>query len=155
MNWGKGRMMRDCKLTANCLGTIEHDHRVYAGCTYSHSFLPGHPPNFLDGKGLPPDMDVILEAHGVPKKKLKDELSQDLEAAGFNPKGRVEDLEARCIDAGIPTMKAVDKKIPGYVNKPKGAYQIAYELGWIDASKRNSEGNLVSWLGAIVKEDAP
>jgi hypothetical protein len=27
-------------------------------------------------------MDVILKAHGMPRKKWKDELSQDLEAAG-------------------------------------------------------------------------
>jgi hypothetical protein len=43
----------------------------------------------------------------------------------------------------------------GYVDKPKGALEIAYELGFIDSSKRNSAGRLVSWQGAIVREDAP
>ena len=97
INWGKGRMMRDCELTPGCLGTIEHEHRVYAGTTYSHSFKPGNPPHFLDGKPAPPEEDVILEARGIPRKKRKEELYQDLEAAGFNPKGKVEVLKARCM----------------------------------------------------------
>jgi hypothetical protein len=154
MNWGKGRMMRDCELTAGCLGTIEHDDRVYAGSTYSHTFTAGNPPKFLDGNEVPPELDVVLEANCLQRKKRKDELVQDLEAGGYNGKGGVVDLKARCIDAGIPTMKTEDRIKPGYVNKPKGAYDIAYELGWIDANKRNSEGNLVSWQGAIIREPA-
>jgi hypothetical protein len=77
-----------------------------------------------------------------------------LEAAGFNAKGGVVDLKARCLDASIPTMKAIDRMMPGYVNKPKGAFDIVYELGWIDANKRNSDGNLLSWQGAILREPA-
>jgi hypothetical protein len=147
-------MMRDCELTHGCLGTIKHKHRVYTGCTYSHSFKPGNPPQFLDGKNIPSEPDVILEAHGVSRKKRKDELSQDLEAARFNPKGRVKDLKARCEDAGIPMMMANDKKLSGYINKPKGALDIAYEHGLIDPSKQDYDGKLVSWQGAILKKDA-
>ena len=145
MNWGKGRMMRNCELTAGCLGTIVHDDRVYESSTYSHQYAAGNPPKFLEGNEVPPEFDEILEANCIQRKKRKDELVQDLEAAGYNGKGGVVDLKARCVDAGIPTMKTEDRIKPGYVNKRKGAYDIAYELGWIDANKRNSEG--ISCLG--------
>ncbi len=49
------------------------------------------------------------------------------------------------------TTKYVDRKVPGYIKKPKGAYNIAYKLGWIDASKKNAEGKIVSWEGISMK----
>jgi hypothetical protein len=104
---------------------IVAEHLVYAGSTYSHSFKPRNPPHFLDGKAAPPEADVILEAIGIPRKKRNDELIKDLEAAGFNPKGKVEVLKARCVEARIAIMTADNKKISGYVDKPKGALEIA------------------------------
>jgi hypothetical protein len=154
MNWGKGRMMRDCELTEGCLGTIEHEDRVYAGETYQHYFKAGHPPKFHDGTNVPAEADAIVETNAKRVQKRKSELILDLEAGGYNSKGRVDDLKARCRGAGIPLEKLVDKTIPGYVGKPKGALDIAYELGWIDASKRNEEGRIVSWNGAILRDAA-
>jgi hypothetical protein len=46
--------------------------------------------------------------------------------------------------------KQIDKTIPGYLGKPKGALDIAYELGWIDSNRKNAEGKIVSWNGAIL-----
>ena len=54
MNWGKGRMMRDCELTTACLGTIDHDDRVYASSTYSHTSTGDNSPKFLDGNEVLP-----------------------------------------------------------------------------------------------------
>jgi hypothetical protein len=42
--------------------------------------------------------------------------------------------------------------MPGYGNKPKGTFDIAYKLRWIETNRRNSEANLVSWQGAIIRE---
>jgi hypothetical protein len=60
-----------------------------------------------------------------------------LDKAGINLKGNVLVLEERRQQAGISLKKLLDKIIPGYVGKPKGAFQIVYERGFLDADKKN------------------
>jgi hypothetical protein len=68
MSWGKGRKMRESVLTDACVGTIEHEDRVYPGCTHSHSFLPSDkPPVFFDGNKPPPEHDIVLERNSEKK----------------------------------------------------------------------------------------
>jgi hypothetical protein len=42
-------------------------------------------------------------------------------------------------------VKSVDKTIPGYAGKPKGALNIAHGLERIDVSKKTTEGKIMSW----------
>jgi hypothetical protein len=152
MTWGKGRQMRESVLTDGCVGTIQHKDRVFPGCTYSHSFLPSdEPPTFYDGNVPPPKHDVTHERNVLEKDKNKDDLVRDLEAEGINSKGNVPVLKDRCRQAGISLKKSLDNLTPGYVGKPKGAVQIAYERGFIDAQKKNASGKVVSWEGMIIK----
>jgi hypothetical protein len=63
----------------------------------------------------------------VEKDKNKEDLVRDLEGAAINSKGNVPVLKERCQQAGISLKKSLDNLIPGFVSKPKGAVQIAYE----------------------------
>jgi hypothetical protein len=103
-----------------CVGTIDHEDRAHAGCTYSHSFLPGDkPPVFFDGKKPPPEYDIILERSASIKDKTKDDLVRDLVVAEINAKGKVPVLKERCQQAGIPLQKTLDQLTAGYIDKPK------------------------------------
>jgi hypothetical protein len=57
-----------------------------------------------------------------------------------------------CGGPGISLEITLDKLIPGFVGKPKGVLQIAYERGFIDANKKNAGGKIVSWEGSIIKD---
>jgi hypothetical protein len=108
-----------------------------AGCTYSHSFLPGDkPPVFFDGKEPPPEYDIILERGASTKDKTKDDLVRDLEAEEINAKGNVPVLKERCRQAGILLQKILDRLTAGYVGKPKATLQVAYERGFIEEERR-------------------
>jgi hypothetical protein len=96
--------------------------------------------------------DIILERNAIEKHKNKDELVRDLEAAEINSNGNVIVLKERCRQAGIALKKTVDSITPGYIGKPKGALQIAYERGFLDAEKKNAAGKVVSWEGTIIKD---
>jgi hypothetical protein len=76
----------------------------------------------------------------------------DLDAAGINSKGNVPVLKKRCQQAGISIEKTLDKLIPGFVGKPKGALQIVYERGFNDSNKNNAGSKIVSWEGLIIKD---
>jgi hypothetical protein len=45
--------------------------------------------------------------------------------------------------------KTLDKLIPGFVGIPKGALQIAYERGFIDASQQEKRRRQDRFLGRI------
>jgi hypothetical protein len=150
MSWGKGRKMRESVLTDACVGTIERKDRVYPGCTHSHSFLPSDkPPVFFDGKEPPPEHDIVLERNSEKKVENKDDLVRDLDTAGIKSKGNIPVLKERCRQAGISLEKNLDKLIPGFAGKPKGALQILYERGFIDANKKNAGGKIVSWKDVV------
>jgi hypothetical protein len=84
--------------------------------------------------------------------KNKDNLVRDLDAAGINSRGNVPVLKERCRQAGISLEKTLDKLIPGFVGKPKGALQLSYERGFINANKKNAGGKIVSWEGSTIKD---
>jgi hypothetical protein len=150
MSWGKGRKMRESVLTDACVGTIEHEDRVYPGCTHSHSFLPSDKsPGFFDGNEPPREHDIVLEWNSEKKVKNNDDLVRDLDAAGINSTGNVPVLKERCRQAGISLEKPLDKLIPGFVGIPKGALQMAYECGFIDASQQEKRRRQDRFLGRI------
>jgi hypothetical protein len=113
-----------------------------------------HPTNlrFFYGNEPPPDQDIELERNSEKKVKNKDDLVRDLDAAEINSNGNLPVLKERCRQAGISLEKKLDKLIPGVAGKPKGALQISYERGFIDANKKNAGGKIVSWEGSIIKD---
>ena len=66
---------------------------------------------------------------------LKLELMSKLQEKGINkPKGSRSKLQGLCLSNGIMVTQKVPNVAQGWVSKPKGAFQILFERGWIDPS---------------------
>jgi hypothetical protein len=67
---------------------------------------------------------------------LKEKLIEMLKKENIlNPKGCLQHLQQQCIGLNLPT--SVQEPIireEGWVNKPKGAFQILFKHGWKDPS---------------------
>ena len=50
----------------------------------------------------------------------------------INPSGTKKSLQEQCTRLNIPIKARVDVVVEGWHKKPKGAFQILYERGWID-----------------------
>jgi hypothetical protein len=142
--------MRDSILTADCMGSCQHDRCVLVGKTQHMVFCD---------TDLPPVLDPNCPKHQSPTGAMKTrdmtvvELQQRLEAEGFNSDGKRAELESRCVLANLPTKLAEPVMTAGYVGTPKGAAHIPFERGFFDASLKLENGKKVSMIGAKLVED--
>ena len=69
-----------------------------------------------------------------PKNMNKDELKEILQqhSPGINTKLNKKKLQQLCSRLGLPFKKPVSIFREGWVDKPKGMFQILWERGWID-----------------------
>jgi hypothetical protein len=153
MSWGKGKKFERAG-TDGCLCWYNRTQRPSLPRLYSLSQLSPirQTSRFFYSNEPPPEHEIVLERNSEKKVKNKDDLRRDLDAAGINSKGNVPILKERCRQARISLEKNLDKLIPGFVGKPKGALQISYERGLIDANKKNAGGKIASWEGSIIKD---
>ena len=71
----------------------------------------------------------------VTKNKLKWMLARDLSKT--NRGDKVEDLKKEAAAKGIPLTYTEEKVEEGWLNSPKGNFQVAYERGFVDVAKAN------------------
>ena len=74
--------------------------------------------------------------------------------------GRAKDIQARCVQAGIVLVKSVVDKREGYIGKPKGVKQIAWERGFFTKEMFSKGEVTVEGLrkdenGVVVKTNHP
>jgi hypothetical protein len=153
LNWshgGKQRHMRDSILTADCIGSSEHDRCILVGKTQHMVFRDTDLPPVLD-----PKCPKLQSPTGAMKTRDMTvvELRQRLEAEGFNSDGKRVELESRCVLANLPTKLSEPVMTSGYVGTPKGAAHIAFERGFFDSSMKLRNGKKVSMIGAKLVED--
>jgi hypothetical protein len=122
--------------------TIIRQEQGYLG-TYPRRLKPGDIQKmiFQDGDEGPFWMQEMerqqkkydIVKSGTRKRKLtKAELLDRLKEKGIVTKGRVADLVVAAQNNGIPVEEEVQKIQEGWVGKPKGLLQVAYERGLID-----------------------
>jgi hypothetical protein len=154
LNWshgGKQRHMRDSVLTADCIGSSEHDRCIIVGKTQHMVFRD---------QDLPPVLDPTCPKTQLPTGVMKTramtvvELRQRLEAEAINSDGKRAELESRCLLANLPTKLSEPVMTAGYVGTPKGAAHIAFERGFFDSSLKLPNGKKVSMIGARLVEEA-
>ena len=75
------------------------------------------------------------------------ELKQILEQNGFSSDGQKLALQQRCKQANLPTSKAVQKIVEGYIGKAKGGAEIGFERGFWDRNLKLPNGKTIS-MGA-------
>jgi hypothetical protein len=159
-NWGgKQKIMRDSIIVEGCLGP--YDALLTIGDTQSMVFSASDdgpiniPINMRESKKL----DVVI---GRKKKdKTKSELLQELiTTKGFTPKRNhtKKELEIMAVQFGLTLYHDVDDIKEGWINKPKGIYQILFERGWIDITKTYMLDGKAEWCdesGIIMEQYLP
>ena len=72
--------------------------------------------------------------NGIKKCNLtKPSLVAKLKADGvLNPSGTKKELQEQCHKRGISTTVEESDITEGWIGKPKGAFQVLYERGWVD-----------------------
>jgi hypothetical protein len=123
--------------TKEYLGPFHSDqYKLQVSDTQSMTFTHDNPgPFYL----LPADRDkrkYDVETNRQRQRPiLKEWLVEMLEAENIvNPKGNLKKLQQQCKALNLPIQCSETVIIKGWVWKPKGAFQILYEQGWIDPS---------------------
>ena len=112
-------------------------------------FQADDPPPIFDSAAEKFDQEVPM-ANAIRKLTVV-ELRKKLEDKGLNSAGRAADLRERARQADIPITESSVKVIPGYINKPKGALQIAFERGFLDKDGKLYNGKKASLTGTKSK----
>ena len=69
------------------------------------------------------------------QERLKIDLITALREEGVrDPKGTKKELQKLCKDRNLPIKYSTEIVEEGWLGKPKGAFQILFEIGWIDPS---------------------
>jgi hypothetical protein len=148
LGWGgKQKPMRDSVLTAQDVGSFDHDRRVQVGETQSMVFQLGDNPP-IDSPNAPASDTVDGE---IEKFYDVNELRAILQEKGLESTGKKTALEQRCKNADLPLKRKVPKITPGYIGSAKGGKQIAFERGFFDATCK-MDGVEVSWEGDLIKD---
>jgi hypothetical protein len=88
-------------------------------------------------------------------KFIKAELIQKLEAANLPTWGTKKDITARCNANSIETSEERPKIIEGWMGKPKGAFQVLFERGFIQVKDHQTVADAFkSYTMAGKKNDA-
>jgi hypothetical protein len=87
------------------------------------------------------------------KDILKNKLVEDLKEMGIEkPGGTLKQLQLHCKRLNLPTAYQEERIEEGWVNKPKGSFQVLYERGWINPNmwkqytnegRKDEMGNLI------------
>ena len=142
--------MRKSILTKDDLGELVHDKKLTVGTEQSMIFQANDTPPIFDPTAEKLDQQVA-EINKI-RKLTAVELRNKLEDKGLNSAGRVKDLVERAKLADIPITESSVKIIPGYIDKPKGALQIACERGLIDQNGKVLNGKKASLSGTKSKD---
>ena len=130
--------MRNSILTKEDLGEFTHENTLTVGSEQFMVFRPDDPPPIFDSAAE--KLDQEFPTTNKIRKLTVAELRKKLEDKGLNLVGWVADLRERAQQADIPITESSIKIIPGYVNKPKGILQIAFERGFLDKSGKLHNG---------------
>jgi hypothetical protein len=154
---GKQPTMRSSVIkTKDYLGPFHSDqYKLQVGDTQSMTFAHDDPGPFY----LSP-ADVEKRKYDVETNRqrqrpiLKERLVEMLEAENIvNPKGNLKKLQQQCKALNLPIRCSETVIIEGWVGKPKGAFQILYERGWIDPSnlRQYTEKGKVNEMGILLE----
>jgi hypothetical protein len=132
-------MMRNTIMVDGCLGP--HEKQLTVGDTQTMVFSENDdgPINMPIGIRDTKKYDIVIGKK--TKEKTKSEILQELVTTrGFHPKRNFakKELENYAKLFNLTLHHEVDDIKEGWVGKPKGIYQILYERGWIDLSKKYS-----------------
>ena len=120
---------------ASYLGPFDHPMRLKVGDTQSMIFDDiNSGPFWLDEKATEErKYDVNKGTKMIYSKK--DEMIDQLKAIGIaNPKGCKSKIQQLCKRNNIPIKTSINNITEGWFNKPKGAFQMLFERGWINPS---------------------
>ncbi len=120
----------------------------------------------LDTNGRLPELKSRAREAGIPLDKVVEdrknlaELKSELAANGMSTDGKQKDIWDRCVHAKISLVKARKDVVEGYVGKPKGIKQIAWERGFFTKQMLHNgevsvEGLRKDENGVIVKQNDP
>jgi hypothetical protein len=134
--------MRDTKIIEGCLGPYENrtltigdvQSLVFTDQDFGPVHMKKH-QNRLDRK-------YDREIGNRMKRKTKFELMKELiEKKNYNPTRQYtrKQIEATATELGLQLEHEVGEVLEGWIGKPKGMYQILWERGWIDATKKFNE----------------
>jgi hypothetical protein len=162
-SWGgKQKKMRDTMIVDGCLGI--HNSLLTIGDVQSMTFSETDegPINMAINMRQSMKYDVVVGKKKVAK--TKSELLQELVTTkGFSPKRNhtKKELENLARQFALTFHHEVDDLKEGWVHKPKGMYQILYERGWIDVTKKYNAYSLdgkAEWFdetGSIMDQYLP
>ena len=145
---GSQPSMRDSTIVNNnYLGPHDHSSKLKVGEIQTMSFKSTDAgPFYLSEKEKA--SKKYDKTKGTKEIKLrKSELISKLELKGIkNPKGCIQKLHKLCSANNIDIKKTVADIEHGWVKRPKGAFQILFERGWIDT---NINTKKYTWNGTL------
>jgi hypothetical protein len=135
---GKQPRMRSSKLTdKRCFGPYHNDaFKLQLGDTQHMNFTNLDTGPFYFTKNEKEDRKIDGQTGRCRKRPiLKDKLVEMLKEKNvLNPKGGLQQLQQQCAALDLPLSVQEPVIREGWLNKPKGAFQILFERGWIDPS---------------------
>jgi hypothetical protein len=135
---GKQPMMRPSKLTnKHCFGPYHNKtFKLQLGDTQHMNFTDLDMGPFYFTKKEKEDRKLDGQTGKYCKRPiLKENLVEMLKEKNIlNPKGGLQLLQQQCAALDLPIGAQEPVIREGWLNKPKGAFQILFEHGWIDPS---------------------
>ena len=136
---GKQPRMRDSRIAdRSYLGPYECPHRLNVNDVQHMNFSSEDSgPFYLTQDKRDQKRNGIITVREKEIILLKSELISLLKEQGIEePRGTKVKLQQMCQERGLPIKKTTNNQVTeGWVGKPKGAFQILYERGWIDTTK--------------------
>jgi hypothetical protein len=141
-DWGGSqKLMRYTIIVDSCIGPFESI--LTAGDEQSLVFLNSKQGPHYQRKNGCNKYDTVIGKKR--KKKNKTELLNELiQKVNFNPTRTYtkQQLEILAVELSINLEHEVDEIKEGWYGKPKGLFQVLWERGWIDPTKRYSDYSL-------------
>jgi hypothetical protein len=142
-DWGGAQQkMRDTRIIEGCLGPYPN-RTLTVGDFQSLVFTEqDFGPVHMKKNQNRADRKYDREIGRKRKRKSKNQLMKELiETKGYNPTRQYtrKQIEQTATEFGMDLDEEVGEVLEGWIGKPKGMYQILWERGWIDATKRFSD----------------
>jgi hypothetical protein len=157
---GKQPVMRpSINLNANCFGKYHDEtYNLQPGMTQSMVFEDNDSgPFYMNKEERERRKSDIKTGKFTTRNILKSELAMMLQEMGMaNPSGSAKQLQKRCQLLNLPITRQEEIIEEGWVNKPKGAFQVLYERGWIDPlqTKQYTEKGRCDEMGILIEESS-